>query len=135
MEKKHDTKYWQKQYEEKKLTPVDQEIKKGQKLNPVWKVVKRLALNPQEKELPTVYKTVKGFALCVPSIFWATNRKEYKILSRVWRRIASIQGSSAGAERIFSLSVFLLMARRWNLDPETLMCITLLHNWYKQGLC
>ena len=57
MEKKHDTKYCQKQYEEKKLTPVDQEIKKGQKLNPVWKVVKRLALNPQEKELPTVYKT------------------------------------------------------------------------------
>ena len=66
-----------------------------------------------------------------PSLFWALNKNEFKILSRLWRRIGSVKGASASAERIFSLSGFLLMARRWNMDPETLTCIVLLHNWGK----
>ena len=66
MEKKQNTAYWQKQYNAKKVTLVDQEPKKGLELSTVWKVMKRLALHTQDKELPTVRKTVKGFALCVP---------------------------------------------------------------------
>ena len=66
-----------------------------------------------------------------PSLFWAVNKKEFPILSRLWRRIGSVKAASAGAERIFSLSGFLLSARRWNMDPETLTCIVLLHNWGK----
>ena len=69
-----------------------------------------------------------------PTSFRCTRRQEFSLLSRVWRRIGSIKGTSCGAERIFSLGGFVLMARRWNMDPASLEAIVLQHQWAKDGL-
>jgi len=68
-----------------------------------------------------------------PTIFWVKNKEEFPLLSRLWRRVGTIKASSASAERVFSLGGFLLTARRWNMKPETLTSIVMLHQWEKNG--
>jgi len=69
-----------------------------------------------------------------PTSFWSSKKQHFPLLSRVWRRIGSVKGTSSGSERIFSLGGFILMARRWNLSPESLEAIVLQHNWIKNNL-
>ena len=64
-----------------------------------------------------------------PSLFWCANKKRFKILSRLWRRIGTVKAASAGAERMFSLSGFVLSGRRWNLNPTSVMNVCLQHQW------
>ena len=66
-----------------------------------------------------------------PTSFWCEYKNAYPFLSRVFRQIGSIKGSSASSERIFSLAGFILCARRHNLDWDSLRAIALNHNWLK----
>ena len=92
--------------------------KNGKELNNVWNVMNGLWITH-----PT-----KSFLRC--TTLWNEELPAvHHVISRVWRRVGSVKGASASAERIFSLSGFILMDRRWNMDPETLTCIVLLHNW------
>ena len=99
--------------------------------------------DPVEKELKKYLELSFGKKKCRvelkewlddPTTFWAPNRKKFPLLSHVWRRIGAIKGASASAERIFSLAGFLISARRWNMDSESLNCIVLQHNWLERGL-
>ena len=69
-----------------------------------------------------------------PSLFWCPNKHQFPLLSRVWRRVGSIKASSASAERIFSIGGFILMARRWKMDPESVSSIVMLHQWDKHNI-
>ena len=60
------SKYWQQQYDSRALIVVDQVAKKGKTLNPICKVTKCLAFHPKGTPLPTVHKTTRSFAPCVP---------------------------------------------------------------------
>ena len=69
-----------------------------------------------------------------PSAFWCPNKHRFPLLSRLWRRVGSIKASSAYVERVFSHGGFVLMARRWNLQPESVSSIVMLHQWTKHNL-
>ncbi len=69
-----------------------------------------------------------------PTPFWCMRRHEFPLMSRVWRRIDTIKGTSCGSERIFSLGGFILMGRRWCMDPASLEAVVLQHRWYHDGL-
>ena len=115
-----DANYYTTQHDLKAITLVDQDYstRQGQKTRAeVWNLCKRLVEHPQNEPLSEVH-----------------NREKFPLLSHVWRRVGTIKGPSASAERIFSLAGFLISGRRWNMDAETLNCIVLQHNWLERNL-
>lgn len=51
--------------------------------------------------------------------FWKENRFRFPLLAMLARKIMSVGVSSAGAERMFSMSGYLISSRRSRLKPET----------------
>ena len=128
------------QHDLKAITLVDQDYssRQGQKTRAK---VETDVLNPVEKELKkyldlffSKMKTQLKDWIDDPTSFWAHNREKFPLLSHVWRRVGTIKGASASAERIFSLAGFLISGRRWNTDAETLNCIVLQHNCLERNL-
>lgn len=53
-----------------------------------------------------------------PLRFWECNANRFKVLSKIARKYLAVPASSAGAERVFSVSGWLGRARRSSLTPK-----------------
>ena len=133
-----DANYYTAQHDLKAITLVDQDYSSRQESRS-WSWCVESSRERVEKVFRSLFqqskmKTQLKDWIDDPTSFWAHNREKFPLLSHVWRRVGTIKGASASAERIFSLAGFLISGWRWNMDAETLNCIVLQHNWLKRNL-
>ena len=113
-----DADYYLAQYGLKAITLVDQDhtTHNGQEMRAeVWNLCKRLVVHPPNEPLPEVHKKVKGFAWCcvfkkvvkysgsastLADHVHSKSLQNRPLLSHVWRRVGTIKGVTASAERI-----------------------------------
>jgi len=67
-----------------------------------------------------------------PTSFFEQNKNRYPIISRLYRRKATIPLSEAEVERFFSLAKFLVEAKRYRMTARTLKVILMQNIWQKQ---
>jgi len=67
-----------------------------------------------------------------PTSFFEQNKNRYPIISKLYRRKATIPLSEAEVERFFSLAKFLVEAKRYRMTIRTLKVILMQNIWQKQ---